>query len=480
MSVKTFAAIALATCLAAAVPAFAQQSYYNSSTGDWSETANWTGGEPGASTDAYIGHASGAADASVTVTATGEACDYLYVGCGEGTNGLLTLNSGSELTGTRMYVGYETTGKVVQNGGTCTVSNLMLGDGEVFNPSWSVEGSYELNGGYLQANYINMGGPMCGSGYFRQTGGQLDTYSMSLVPDILYSADFRFDDGIINNTGGLGLGMGCFFMQYGGVHTVDDNGGGQGSGYYKYGGTLHVTGNICELVGFYNRGGDTVIDGSVLPMDFGVFSAEGGNVEVKGNVIFALDDGFHADLDIKNPGNTLKIGGELAVNDNAEFICSTGSSVEIGTALRNECTTSGYNSDDFYRLAIIFDGESTAATMEAASEDMGAVEEGFNEDNFCHHSLDVGGDTFANLTLVNAFDNQTSWTGTDAMYVESLFVRAGSTLDLNGLNLYYINGQIDPDATILLNGGQLVQVPEPATLSMLGLGAIALLRRKRK
>ncbi len=40
--------------------------------------------------------------------------------------------------------------------------------------------------------------------------------------------------------------------------------------------------------------------------------------------------------------------------------------------------------------------------------------------------------------------------------------------------------EIDSGATIALNGGELAQIPEPATMSLLALGGVALLRRRRR
>ena len=111
-------------------------------------------------------------------------------------------------------------------------------------------------------------------------------------------------------------------------------------------------------------------------------------------------------------------------------------------------------------------GDDEWSTLEVASADLGAVREGF-ENNFAWLELLVGSeDSAAHLQLVDAFDNAS---GTEAVYVDRLVVPAGSSLDLNGLNLYYrvadIAGQVNT------SGGALfaVAVPEPTTAVLLSL-----------
>ena len=68
-----------------------------------------------------------------------------------------------------------------------------------------------------------------------------------------------------------------------------------------------------------------------------------------------------------------------------------------------------------------------------------------------------GGST---LALMNLIDNPLMTDAAEALYLDKLFLEAGATLDLGGLNLYYCGGRIDPSATIV--GGTVTFVPEPA------------------
>jgi hypothetical protein len=62
--------------------------------------------------------------------------------------------------------------------------------------------------------------------------------------------------------------------------------------------------------------------------------------------------------------------------------------------------------------------------------------------------------------LVDLFDNQPEWVGSEALYVEHLQLEDGALLDLNGLNLYY-RSFINMGGTIELGGGNLIQVSMP-------------------
>ncbi|RJP57215.1 MAG: PEP-CTERM sorting domain-containing protein, partial [Candidatus Auribacter fodinae] len=114
--------------------------------------------------------------------------------------------------------------------------------------------------------------------------------------------------------------------------------------------------------------------------------------------------------------------------------------------------------------------------------DLGAIEEGWDF-NFAMDTLTLGGVNIGRLQLVDTYDNQLDWVGTEALYVDTLVLGAGSYLDLNGINLYY-RTLVDNGATIDYNSGGLFQwtehvvVPEPTTIILMGVGIAGLVRRK--
>jgi hypothetical protein len=114
-----------------------------------------------------------------------------------------------------------------------------------------------------------------------------------------------------------------------------------------------------------------------------------------------------------------------------------------------------------------------------AGTDKGAFSEGFT-DNFTYGTISVGGGAPGMLRLVDLFDslNRNGPAGAaEALYIHDLAVGNGSTLDLNGLHVYY-DGTFVKQGTIL--GGWPIFVPEPATLSLLALGGAAMMRRRKK
>ena len=146
---------------------------------------------------------------------------------------------------------------------------------------------------------------------------------------------------------------------------------------------------------------------------------------------------------------------------------------------------------DLNNTTFVYEGFSSAhprsaagcGTFEAGGEDMGAVMAGLNE-NFALAGLVLksgdSSDNGAEIKLVDEFDNGNR-SSPEAVYVKDLVLEAGTILHTNGINLYYLNGTIDPNATIdTSGGGGIYQIPEPATLALLGIGGCLVLLRRKK
>ena len=139
----------------------------------------------------------------------------------------------------------------------------------------------------------------------------------------------------------------------------------------------------------------------------------------------AIQDGdwtFNNDLTVNGSG-ILNLGSSKTVSLRASLLGNTvGSPFSIQGTLR-------------------FDGSGTPASpqrLEVMGADLGNVAAGFNQ-NFACGKLNV-----ANKTLVQLvdFSDNSSGTNAEAIYVNSVIVSAGATLDLNGLNLYARSSQI--------------------------------------
>jgi hypothetical protein len=109
------------------------------------------------------------------------------------------------------------------------------------------------------------------------------------------------------------------------------------------------------------------------------------------------------------------------------------------------------NADQYNPLStVVFDGAGTAAApqrLEVMGRDLGLAPSGFT-DNFVYNTLALASNTY--VRLVDQSQNTTSG-APEALYVDSLIVPAGTTLDLNGLHLYARDTQI---AGTVVNGTQ--------------------------
>ena len=107
------------------------------------------------------------------------------------------------------------------------------------------------------------------------------------------------------------------------------------------------------------------------------------------------------------------------------------------------------------------------AMLEVMSQDLDANAAGFIR-NFVYGTLALGNNTY--VRLVDLADNAPG-TGPEALYVNSIIVPSGTTLDLNGLHVYARASQIS--GTVV--GNSISQIPDsgPIALATPTSGAIA-------
>lgn len=453
----------------AVLPALGQTTNWKhdpASAGNWFDLTNWTNGLPGGypTVEGCIANGGTASIASGTINTTG-----LYVASGGsgsvtqaggsahfgridlgsfGGHGTYTLNSGT-LSGDVQFIGIwqSAVGLFIQNGGSNTVgSYIWLG-------RYQSNGSYQLNNGYLAAETIRVGdNSSSAQGTFVQTGGQNEINAELR----LESGSYTLQGGTLHfsSYGSLSMYEKGIFTQSGGTNTVE--------GSMFMGGTYTLSRGTCLGTTLYIAGGKLEVAGGQLRAQ-----------QIR------IGSGTGSSLIVSNPSADIQVTSSLYVKSDGRITAAPGSAIRMfGSSFLNESTTPSALAD-LRNLTMTFEGNPAAASsVEVAGNDVGAMVGGF-EGNFALGTLQIGGISGAGqVCLMDSFRNQTSGTRPESLYVDQLVLGAGSHLDLNGLNLYY-NHYINNGGTITLNGGSMTLVPEPGTLSLLALGGLALIRRRR-
>jgi hypothetical protein len=206
--------------LAVAPSATAQVStYFRTPSGDWTNTASWDTGLPGAGTSAYIGYAAaGKTNPATAFIRSGDSCvaGNLSLGRGNATGtGTLIMDGGLLTTVTNLYLAYDGgTGIIVQTGGALSHSafgvcnNIGGGFG-----SWTISGMGTIasNGnvgfwlpyrGARAELAISNGGAMVGGAIsIGGAGGSSGTMTIAA------GGSYRAPSGDMSVGGGAGIGV---------------------------------------------------------------------------------------------------------------------------------------------------------------------------------------------------------------------------------------------------------------------------------
>ena len=411
------------------VPALADICHWNGGIGDWTNSVNWSGGEPDFNDSARF-ELGGTARIGGSDAAE---CGYLSLGWDIGQSGTVSITGGSlDVNLGEMKLGRGGTGDFYQSGGQVRADwGVLLGSGP------QASGTYELSGGSLNTADGGTWVGRVGAGEFRHTGGSHST-ALSGISGIYvaYEAGSTGEYHLsgtgtiavpVLHVGGRGTGE---FTQNGGTVTVDQIGGG---------GSLGV-GHSGNAVGTYELNDGSLSTDNVEYIGLGAtgeFTQTGGSNTTENLMIGTSTNG---DGTYAISGGTLS-GGDVIVGDNG-----SGTLKVIGDDATIDLDTYIQNTSGLLVSEIEGDGISLMDTVGTATlggtwtiVDTGAVPLG------TYNVLTAAGGITGSFDTVN-LPNAAEWTW-----------------------------GITPDSKTLY----VSHVPEPATLSLLAIGGLVLIRRRR-
>jgi hypothetical protein len=241
---------------------------------------------------------------------------------------------------------------------------------------------------------------------------------------------------------------------------------------YTIQGQGYIQAPLVNNGGVIAQDGNLTISGGITGN--GIVTAQGGNLTISGGITgnSAVSLLGNATLNILS---NLQVGN-LNMSQFANLAVQNGQTVGISQDFTfAQQTPSSWNWGA--RTTLLMDGSGTPQSLEVGGKDYGYVPAGFSN-NFNLQNLDINGaGTYVYLTgSVN--NGQLGGSGglAEALYVESLYIAAGDTLNLNGLHLY-VDGFGLVGVGIWSNGGGLItgpMVPIPGTLLLLGSGLLGL------
>ena len=201
--------------------------------------------------------------------------------------------------------------------------------------------------------------------------------------------------------------------------------------------------------------GDPMWSVSGLPASF---SNQGRLIKSAGSGTAQIEAAFHnaGSVEVQQGSLSLAGGGTLPFDGSAFLASVAGTAVGLTTSLTGTTT----NADLFQPTGtVIFTGGDSASPrlLEAMSRDLGPSSAGFHR-NFGYGTLTLDS---AYVRLIDTADNAPG-TGAEALYVDTLIVPAGSTLDLNLLQVYA--RVIDVSGTVL--GGTINVLPDGGPLPL--------------
>ena len=200
---------------------------------------------------------------------------------------------------------------------------------------------------------------------------------------------------------------------------------------------------------------------------------------------------FSANLDVKNGGvvsltdTQMLCGASLSIQSGGYLVDNgSPSTMEVrGSLTKYAGAESDFDGDqvtvEIYSIGII----AVPHTVQWEADDVGADVSGL-DDNLALGSLIFGDGLGGAMSDIASLGDDTT------IYTYGLSVLSDAKVDLAGRTIYYViegfehNGIVGTglwlEGHVEYNGGALVPIPEPATLSVLALGSLVFLRRRRR
>jgi hypothetical protein len=373
-----------------------------------------------------------------------------------------TQSGGSNTTG---YLWINEGGQYARTGGTLSVSD-----------SLTTHGTLDLGGLAFEVDadaymlVVGEGGELLGCG---ETSIRLGDRSLAVFPEG-FDPDERFKSfrstGLVHTAGStLTVADGQSVSGWG---TIDDS--------------VDVAGEIraADEGWVHLAGGAVVRDGATVDLGSGEWTVAGGvssigqaSVRVGRVRVGQTDMGEPSHLAFLHADSNLTVHETFALGDEAVLDVAEGAKVKlVGGEWVNEATDPD-GLQELASLTVLVAGDlDTPTVMEAAGTDLGIHADW--QDTFTLGTLIVGDGSPAKLVLADAFDNN-GLADYEAMYVERLILAPGSVLELGDLNLYFRHASIDESASID-SPSSLTRIPEPLTLTLLSVGGLAVLTRRRR
>ncbi len=202
-----------------------------------------------------------------------------------------------------------------------------------------------------------------------------------------------------------------------------------------------------------NAGGLIRLSGTV-PADVneGIVIGVGGSLSVEDAIDFQGTRLInYGSLEAAQEG-TIDLGLSLEINGSSRIASAPSGTIEVGEHLLGDSR----NADLFDPNGIVvLDGNGTADSpqfLEVMGRDFGEALDGFSR-NFVYGTLALDEGTY--VQLVDLSDNSPG-NDPEALYVDSIIVPEGTTLDLDGLNVY-VRGTVI-EGTVL--GGAIIQISD--------------------